>query len=377
MLTIASATGVLASYGGGLLADRVRPRGLMAVLLLVECFGFAAYTAVRSVGPLTCLACILMAASMAGNAARGAVVARAFDGPDRVRVRAVMRMLTNVGMTGGAALAGVALVRDTAGAYRAVMLVAAAMHAVSAVAVMRLPSSLGDRRSLPDEISPSSRATPLRDRRFLALTALAAVSWIQYGILDVAVPIWVTEHTLAPRAMVSVLLILNTVMVALLQVPLSRGSHVVRTAARLSLWSGVLLAAGCLSLWWAGAVGSASRAVAVLVGSIVLVTLAEIWSSAAMWGLSFELSPLHEAGAYQGVFTMGSAVGTMLAPLAMTHVALRYGAAGWLGVGSALLGVGAATWGFFRGAIPAVVRDRGSARGVADDGLCEAEGAAP
>ena len=70
----------------------------------------------------------------------------------------------------------------------------------------------------------------------------------------------------------------------------------------------------------------------VLLVALVLHSFAEILSSASSWGLSFELADQRLAGSYQGVYSMGYSLGTMVAPLIVTGLAVTHGLWGWLGL---------------------------------------------
>jgi hypothetical protein len=47
---------------------------------------------------------------------------------------------------------------------------------------------------------------------------------MQFGLLTVGMPLWVTRHTHAPAAMVGLVLVVNTVVVALCQVRFAAGT---------------------------------------------------------------------------------------------------------------------------------------------------------
>ena len=85
--------------------------------------------------------------------------------------------------------------------------------------------------------------SPWRDPRYLVFTALSAVFGMQFGVAELGVPLWIAHETEAPEVLVALLLILNTVIVVIFQVPLSKGTHDLRVAARVSAISAWLMAA--------------------------------------------------------------------------------------------------------------------------------------
>ncbi len=139
---------------------------------------------------------------------------------------------------------------------------------------------------------PASVASRLRAVRragpaHLAVTVLGAVTTVQFGLFEVGVPVWVTQHTEAPAAVVSVLLLMNTAIVIALQISPPR-DHDVGGAGRASLVGGLLMVVAC-GLWAAAATGSPVVAVVVLLAAAAAHSLAEVHLSAGGWGLGFEL----------------------------------------------------------------------------------------
>ncbi|HEX5634706.1 MAG TPA: hypothetical protein VFX50_15795, partial [Gemmatimonadales bacterium] len=191
--------------------------------------------------------------------------------------------------------------------------------------------------------------SPWRDPRYLLLTALSAVFGMQFGVGEVGVPLWIANETAAPDVLVAVVLILNTVIVVLFQVPLSRGTHDLRRAGRVSAIATWLMTAACLV--YAAASGlPAWFAVAVIVLAATAHAFAEVLSQAGGWGLSFELADPVRAGTYQGVFAMGYSLGAMASPIVVTATALTHGFAGWAILGAVFLAAGLGTWAIARSA---------------------------
>ena len=355
-LTVAGAVGVASSLVFGHLADRFSARRMLVWLHLVQGLALISYVLVHDLPTLIATASVVTLAQQGGGSVRGAAVGRAFPGTERVRVRATMRTVTNIGIGVGTALAAVPLAIGTGEAYRVTMVLSGALFLASAVLVAGLPAVRVDAAPVDRTDTgtivrqePAGRS-PYRDVRFLAVTALTGLFGMQFGLFEVGVPIWVVQHTVAPDVLVSPLLLVNTVIVVLLQVRLSRGTDTVAGAARVMRHAGWVMAVAC-GLWAAaGWVRGddwvpAAIATAVLVVAAVAHSLAEITSSAAGWALSFELAPADRMGAYQGVYGTGYAVAAMIAPTVVTLTAVDLGTVGWgilavVFLGSAL-GVGA------------------------------------
>jgi uncharacterized membrane protein len=146
------------------------------------------------------------------------------------------------------------------------------------------------------------------------------------------VPLWVADHTDAPTVLVSLLLVVNTVYVALFQVRASRGTHDIATAGRAVRGAGFLLLAACL-LFAGAAYAGPVFATCLLLLAALAASAAETRGEAGSWGLAFELADQQRAGAYQGVSQMGYALAHMLAPLVVTATAIDHGTGGWMVLG--------------------------------------------
>ncbi len=139
-LTVAGAVGVASSLVFGHLADRVSARRMLVWLHLVQGLALISYVLVHDLPTLIATASVVTLAQQGGGSVRGAAVGRAFPGAERVRVRATMRTVTNVGIGVGTALAAVPLAIGTGEAYRVTMVLSGALFLASAVLVAGLPS---------------------------------------------------------------------------------------------------------------------------------------------------------------------------------------------------------------------------------------------
>lgn len=336
-LTVAGAVGVVATLTFGHLADRWSSRRMLIVLHVIQGGALVAYLQVVDLTSLIVVASLVTLAQQGGSSIRSAVIGRAFPGTERVRIRATMRTVTNIGIAVGTAVAALPLAIGTAGAYRVTMAAAGVLYLGSAVLLAGLPAARIDARPggtpVAADAPVAAPRSPYRDRRFLAVTVLSGLFAMQFGVYEVAVPLWVVRHTTAPDVLVSPLLLVNTALVIALQVRLSRGTGTVRGAGRVMVHAGWLMAVAC-GLWAAAGQVPAVFAVVMLFAAATTHTLAEITSSAAGWSLSFELAPSERIGAYQGMYGTGYAVGAMAAPTVVTAAVTDLGATGW-----ALLGI--------------------------------------
>jgi len=345
-LTVAGGAGVVAAYAGGRLADRFGADRLQLWTTVVQGLALLAYVFAADVVAFVLVACVAVGARSMQSTAKNTVVARWFTGADRVTVRARLRVVTNVFIGLGTLLAAIALLVGTGAAYQATMAATAVLTLAAVLPLLGLRDrieglAVAMRRPVATSAAASAvvARSPLRDRTYLAATALNAVMAMQFGMQTVGVPLWIANATEAPTVMVSVLLAVNTAGVALLQVRAARGTHDLRVAGRTVRRAGALLLAACLLFAAAGQVG-AYAAVAILLAGEVALTWAEVAAEAGGWGLAFELADPDNVGAYQGVQQTGYAIAGMAAPTVVTALAIEHGFTGWLALGSLFLVAG-------------------------------------
>jgi MFS family permease len=242
-----------------------------------------------------------------------------------------LRSVQNIGAGAGAALAALALQADTQGAYQVVVAVNAATFVLSALLLLRVgqPAAAGPAATAQSRVD---RRRVFRDLPYLSLAGLNAVLMFQFGVITTGIPLWIVNATPAPRWVISAAVVLNTVMVIVLQVPLSRRVTDTAAAARAFAWSGLLLGGAAVVLGSAGSDRVVVATALVLAGTVLL-TLGEVLCAAGGWGLSYDLAPPDAHGAYQGVFTTGAALGMLLSPVVVVHTGIQFGLRGWLLLG--------------------------------------------
>lgn len=334
-LTVAALVGLVTSTPLGVVADRLGPNRAYVGFLLLQTLTMTALTQVRSFVPYVVVAGVTAIADSGQRGAKGALIAGLSPADQRVRTRAILRVATNVGMGAGMGLAGIVLAVDRREVYVIALLANAATYLVTA-GLVRFGMPEVDK--VPSAGGPSG-LTALADRRFLAFVALDGVLTMHAALAQVGIPLWVATATDAPRWMISVLLVINSVAVILLQVRVARGTEQLSGAARAGRRAGLLLAGACVVLALTDATSGAVTVGLLIVAALVHV-LGEMLQSAGGWGISFELAPPGAQGQYQGAYAMGRQLGDLVAPLLLTTVAISWGWPGWLLVAALFLAAG-------------------------------------
>ncbi|MFG1628138.1 MFS transporter [Kribbella sp. NPDC049227] len=324
-LTIAGLVGLVASTPLGVVADRLGPNRAYVGFLVLQAITMSALTQVRSFLPYVVVAGITAIADSGQRGAKGALIAGLSPSDQRVRTRAILRVTTNIGMGAGMAVAGVVLAVDRREVYVAALLANAATYVITA-ALVRF--GMPEVKKVSSATGPSG-LTALKDRPFLAFVALDGVLSMHNAMAQIAIPLWVATATDAPRWLISVLLVINSVAVILLQLRVARGTEHLPGAARAGRRAGVLLAGACVVLALTD-VTSGAVTVGLLIVAALVHVLGEMLQSAGGWGISFELAPPGAQGQYQGAYAMGHQVGDLVAPLILTTIAVTWGWPGWL-----------------------------------------------
>lgn len=338
-LTMGWALGTVASVPLGHLADRRGPRGVAVVLAVATAVAVAAFTTASSFPAFLAVACLYTVCQCGLVAARQALLAGVVDAARRTQVRAYMQSTANLGIAIGATLGGIALQFDTRSSYLAVFVLDAVTFLAAALVLRRLPHVPGVARARDGEPA----LVVLRDRPYALLTGLNAIMMLYMPLLSVVLPLWVVEHTSAPRWMVAVLMVINTLSVVLFQVSVANRVTSLDTAVRIVRLSGVMLLAACAVFAISAGELAAWTAAAVLVAGAFLQVAGEMTLASGYWEISFGLAVEGKQGQYQGFFGSGISVARMLGPLVLTALVIEGGALGWLVLGGLFLAAALAT----------------------------------
>jgi MFS family permease len=348
-LALAGIVSLVTTVPIGLLADRLGPRRVLIALSLWRAAGLAAYALVQDFYAFLLVVCLLGVADKAASPVLQALVSRAAGETDRVRTMAIIRAVRNVGFTIGAALASLAIAIDSRPAYLIVLFANSASFMFVAAVVRTVPmwAMVAPPTQTATVIKHPSLFRALSNVPYLTVAALNAGLTIHMTLLAIGMPLWVSQHTRAPLTLVSVLVVVNTVLAVLFQVRASRGSDTVPGAARAQYRAGVALAVCCV-LFALAAELSGSLASVVLVAAMLALTAGELFQSAGGWGLSYQLADPHRQGACLALFSLGSSVQQIVAPLLIAGPVIGSGALGWLALGAGLFVCGAASVGVAR-----------------------------
>ncbi|WP_370423070.1 MFS transporter [Streptomyces sp. QH1-20] len=344
-LALAGVVALGISLLGGVLADRYGARRVLAAVYLGRGVCCAAYVFVTDFWQFMVVTLCAVACDRAGPPVLQALVAVAVpERQERTRLLAVVNVVRNCGLGVGAMAAGVALASDTQAAYRVTLFAIGLAFLGGAVLVLRVSEPAAPTAEAAAPKGAAERPVKgrlLPDARYLTLTGLNFLLFFFDTMLLVAMPVWILEHTDAPRATVSVLFALNTALVVVLQIPVSKLATGQRRTTRMLTWTGAVLAVSSLCFAASGSVGG-GPAVAWLAAAVVTLSLAEVIANSAVWDLSIALAPEEQRGRYLSVFNLSVAGQRVLGPVMVTGLLLGSGSLGWVVAAAVLVVAGVA-----------------------------------
>ncbi|MFI9746347.1 MFS transporter [Streptomyces sp. NPDC052494] len=344
LIAVSGAAGIAGAPLGGRLADRFP---LVRVIICTQLLRAAALLALLTTDDyalLVLLSAIGALPDRATNVLTKLYAARV-AGPDRVRYQAINRTTSNIGWTLGGLGAAAALAVGSTTAFQLLLIGDALSYLVMAALTLRCAEPPAPEASrvvaASTDATPAAKpSNPWRDRGFLAFTAGDGVFFLHDSILQVALPLWIVHATEAPVGLAPLLLVLNSALVVVFQVPLSRFGATTEAARRLYTPLAALFATGTLAVA-ASALTGPDLSVAALITAAVVLTFAEMIHTIASWELSVALAPDDAQGAYLGVHGLAQSTQRFAGPLLMTGL-VSTGPLSWPFLGAALVATCAA-----------------------------------
>lgn len=221
---------------GGRLADRFP---LVRVIICTQLLRAAALLALLTTDDYPLLVLFSAVGALPDRATNvlTKLYAARIAGPDRIRYQAINRTTSNIGWTLGGLGAAAALAVGTTTAFHLLLVGDALSYLVMAALTLRCaePPTPASRiaASSTDPAPTAKPSSPWRDRGFLGFTAADSVFFLHDSILQVALPLWIVHATEAPVGLAPLLMVANSALVVIFQVPLSRFGATTEAARRL------------------------------------------------------------------------------------------------------------------------------------------------
>ncbi|WP_051767184.1 MFS transporter [Streptomyces sp. NRRL S-37] len=336
IVTTAAVVGLVSNPVTGVLIDRFSARTVLVGGYVLRASAFCAYPLVDNGAAMFAVMLPVALGDTSYPPAIQSFVAEIVRGTERDKLLALQRSLRNAGLGVGGLLAGAALALDESG-FSFVVLGAAAGYLLSAGLLSTIRTGTPAR---PRDGRVSRRGgyrMVARNRPFLGLTLLNVPTAFGYMVLSVALPVYLTRELDAPVSLVGVLYAVNTVGIAVLQIPVTRVLVMYRRTRAVALGAGIF----ALSFVGFAVLGSLSTG-AVLIAGVFAATAAftagELLHGATASALVAQAAPEETRGRHLAVYQLSWAVPIALAPTVFTAL-LSVSATGmWLLLAAATAG---------------------------------------
>ena len=323
-LSVSALVGLLVNVPAGQLADTRGPTRVLSWLML----GAALTAWPPAFAPTPLALTLLLSVQAVFLSASGAVyqgvIAQLATGGRGVRFKAYLRAVTNTAIGLGSMVGGLALLVDEDWAYISVFFGQAVLTGFAAWNTTRLPPLPPHPRR-----EGEARLGVLRDRPYAVLMALHMLFVTHFFIIEIGLVLFIAEHTTAPTVLVSATLVLNTVLVALLQVRLTRHIDTVTDGSRAFVVAGWLVAGGFVLIGFAQDLDVWAACALLLVGTVVHV-FGEIVGSGGQWSQQMGLAPHERQGQYQGFASLSFGAARVIGPPVAAFLCVGLGRTGWI-----------------------------------------------
>jgi predicted MFS family arabinose efflux permease len=311
-LAIGGAAALAAGLVAGSLVDRVGGRNTLLLGLLLQAAAFTLFPLIRE--PWHAYA--LFALDGVGTACfwpgQSTLLARLTPAEDRHSAYALQRVSMNLGIGLGGVIGGLIATTADPDSFTRMFLLDAATFVVFAVVLTAIREP---RETEPEELEEAAggyRAV-LRDRNFLALTGLnvlfVAVGYEVFALL----PPFAKNYAGVSERWVGFIWLANTLLIVLIQLPVSKALEGRRRMAALALMNVLWATAALLVLAGGGLLNGTSAALVFMTATMVF-AVGETLQGPTQAPLVADLAPDRLRGRYFALGSMSWSAGSILGP---------------------------------------------------------------
>jgi MFS family permease len=267
-------------------------------------------------------------------------------------------MARTAGIGVGGLVAGLAIADGRTSAYHLIAYSTAGCFFVAAASLwlfVRIPVRAGTGAGTEQETDSAGYRQVLRDRPFLIFIAINTVFAMTSMMLALGLPTFLLEGLAAPRWLSSVILVANTIVLAVFAAPVvKRLAHYRRTRT-------ITVAAGLWALWCLLFAllmpGHLSLMLPLLVGAVALFTLGELLHAPVSMALASAMAPTQTRGRYLAVFQYSFTFAGLISPVFFTSLFEIHRSLPWIVLGAVNVIALFATRSLERVVAPAALRD--------------------
>ncbi|MFJ3835299.1 MFS transporter [Streptomyces sp. NPDC090054] len=311
-LTIAGLCALAFMPVAGILIDRFSGRRVLIGVLALRAAGFTAYPFADSYPAFLMVALVVAVGMWASSPSLHALIGEIAEGAERDRLLAWDRSLRNAGMGFGSLAAAGMLAWNGSAGYVGAAMVLAAVFAVAAVLVARIPPVHGGAGG--QEGTRDGYRQVLADRPYLLITAANFLIAFGYTAQAIALPIFLTRDVGLPDALAGAVFALNTTLVAALGVPVARLSLRGRRT-RAAAFGAVIFALSFAAFAALPRLAGGTGAIVAVLAIAVLYTVGELVHSAPSQSLSIRAAPDHLRGRYLSTYQLSWSLCRTIAPV--------------------------------------------------------------
>ena len=309
-LSVGAVAALAAGLGAGTIVDRFGGRNTLLFGLLLQAASFALFPLIREVWH----AFVLLALEGAGTACfwpgQSTLLSRLTPAERTHSAFALQRISMNLGLGLGGVVGGLIASTRHPGSFTTLFLLDAATFFVF-IAVL---STIRETRARePTETAGSGYRAVFRDRNFVWLLGLnvlfVAVGYEVFALL----PPFAKNYAGVSERWVGTMWLANTLLIVLIQLPVSKALEGRRRMRALALMSLLFAAAALIVLgggiWFAG-----TAAALVFVAATLVFGLGEVLQGPTQAPLVADLAPDHLRGRYFALGSMSWSAGSILGP---------------------------------------------------------------
>jgi predicted MFS family arabinose efflux permease len=302
----------VAGFVAGSTVDRIGGRNTLLLGLLLQAGAFALFPLIRELWHAFALLGLEGAGTACFWPGQSTLLSRLAPPADRHSAYALQRISMNLGLGLGGVVGGLLASTADPGSFTRMFLLDAATFLVfvGVLATVAEPAAVEEE---PEQEAPAGYRAVLRDRNFVALLGLnvlfVAVGYEVFALL----PPFAKNYADVSERWVGLLWLANTLLIVLIQLPVSKALEGRRRMVALALMN-VLWAVAALVVLAAGELVTAGSAALVFILATLIFGVGETLQGPTQAPLVADLAPDRLRGRYFALGSMSWSAGSILGP---------------------------------------------------------------